>query len=61
MKYLITVVLASLAITTLGACNKQPEGETAATTQPAPAANEAATNDSGTTTYYGSPEEQAKN
>lgn len=46
----------------LGACGKQQnESETANTQNAAPAANEAAANASGTTTYYGSPDEQANN
>lgn len=60
MKHYLILVFAAAAVAALGACNKQPENETAAA-QPAPATNESAANATGTTTYYGSPEEQAKN
>lgn len=60
MKHLMTVVLASVAFGALSACSKQSEDEAAAR-QTAPAANETAANASGTTTYYGSPDEQNKN
>lgn len=60
MKHLITAVFSAAALCALGACSKEPANETAAS-EPAPQANEAAANASGTTTYYGSPEEQQAN
>ncbi len=49
--------------TALAACSKQQQSESQTANAPAatPPANESAANDSGTTTYYGSPDEQANN
>jgi uncharacterized lipoprotein YajG len=60
MKRPALVLVAALFFTLLGACSKpQSESQTANAPAAAPAENEAAQNDSGTTTYYGSPDEQA--
>lgn len=48
--------------TALAACSKQQsESETVNAPAETPSANESAANASGTTTYYGSPDEQANN
>ena len=59
MKHRACLFAAALLIAMgISACGKQSnEAETADTQAAAPAENEAAANASGTTTYYGSPEE----
>lgn len=52
------VLIALISGAGLTACNKEPESETANTTAPAAATSDSAANTSGTTTYYGTPEEQ---
>ena len=52
------VLIALISGVCLTACNKEAETETANTTAPAATANDTAANTSGTTTYYGTPEEQ---
>jgi hypothetical protein len=63
MKHPAFVLIAAFLVgTALSACGKQSnEAETADTQTDTPTANESVANDSGTTTYYGSPDEQAKN
>jgi hypothetical protein len=58
MNHRYVLLVALLAAVGLSACNKEPESE--ANTATEPAANETAQNASGTTTYYGEPEEQPK-
>ena len=52
------VLIALISGACLTACNKEAETETANTTAPAATANDSAADSSGTTTYYGTPEEQ---
>jgi uncharacterized lipoprotein YbaY len=54
-----TLIAALFAVVTLVACSKEPTNEAPAQAT-APAANETAANASGTTTYYGSADEQAQ-
>ncbi len=61
MKRSALILIAAFVVgTAVSACGKQSnEADTANTQTNEPAANETAANASGTTTYYGSPEEQA--
>lgn len=61
-RHAFVLAAAFLIGTALTACGKQQsESETANAPTAAPSENESAANASGTTTYYGSPEEQANN
>lgn len=63
MKHSAVAFLTALMLSVgLAACSKQQnEAETANTQADQAPANETAANASGTTTYYGSPEEQEQN
>jgi hypothetical protein len=63
MKHSAIAFLAALVlgIGAAGCSKEQNEAETANAPNETTAANETAANESGTTTYYGSPEEQAQN
>lgn len=63
MNHRVLVLIGAFVVgAAVSACGKQSnEADTANTQTNAPAANETAANASGTTTYYGSPEEQANN